>query len=112
MFRFKIITPAIIFLIFLIFTSIIKNQTRIIEKKIHKLNKRISLIEKDINETQLEFYFLSSPVEVEKKVRILDNNNYAPIKNSNIFLSFTDFTNIQKKISIFNISNEKETKKN
>jgi cell division protein FtsL len=112
MFSFKIITPVIIFLIFLIITSIIKNQTRIIEKKIHKLNKNISLTEKDINEFQLEFYFLSSPAEVEKRIRILDNNNYAPIKNSNIFLSFSEFTNIQKKISIFKIQNEEEIKKN
>ena len=38
MFRLKIIIPTIIFLTFLIVTSIIKNQTRIIEKKLYKLN--------------------------------------------------------------------------
>ena len=36
----KIIITTIIFLILLIFTSIIKNQTRIIEKKLYKLNKK------------------------------------------------------------------------
>ena len=35
MFRSKIIITTIIFLILLIFTSIIKNQTRIIEKKLY-----------------------------------------------------------------------------
>ena len=39
-------------------------------------------------------------------------NNYSPIKNSNIFLSFLDFTNIQNRISILNNQNEKKTKKN
>ena len=48
MFRSKIIIPTIIFLILLIITSIIKNQTRIIEKKLSKLNKKIILKEKDI----------------------------------------------------------------
>ena len=42
MFRLKIIIPTIIFLILLIITSIIKNQTRIIEKKLYKLNEKIT----------------------------------------------------------------------
>ena len=41
MFRLKIIISTIIFLILLIITSIIKNQTRIIEKKLYKLNKKL-----------------------------------------------------------------------
>ena len=111
MLKTKILITTII-LTFLIVTSIIKNQTRIIEKKIHKLHKLITLKEKDINESQLDFYFLSSPSLIEKKVIILGQNNYQPIKNSNIFLSFSDFTNIQKKISELNKHNEKKTKKN
>ena len=63
MFRSKIIISILIFLILLIITSIIKNQTRIIEKKLYKLNKKITLKEKDINESQLDFYFLSSPAK-------------------------------------------------
>ena len=35
MFKSKIIITTIIFLVLLIFTSIIKNQTRIIEKKLY-----------------------------------------------------------------------------
>ena len=111
MLKTKILITTVI-LIFLIVTSIIKNQTRIIEKKIHKLHKLITLKEKDINESQLDFYFLSSPSVIDKKVIILGKNNYQPIKNSKIFLSFSDFTNIQKKISELNKHNEKKTKKN
>jgi hypothetical protein len=112
MFRLKIIIPTIIFLTFLIVTSIIKNQTRIIEKKLYMLSKNIVLKEKDINESQLEFYFLSSPFELEKKIKNLGYNNYSPIKNSKIFLSLSKFTDIQKKISILNNQDEKKTKKN
>ena len=112
MFRSKIIMPVIIFLFLLIITSIIKNETRIIEKKLSKLNKQIILKEKDINESELDFYFLSSPAELEKKVKILGNKNYNPIKNSNIFQNLSNFKNIQKKISIFNKYDEKKTKKN
>ena len=42
----------------LIVTSLIKNKTRIIEKKLINLSEKINLKEKDINESQLDFYFL------------------------------------------------------
>ena len=108
MFRSKIIIPAIIFLVFLIITSIIKNQTRIIEKKLYKLNEKITLKEKDINESQLDFYFLTSPAEIEKKIEKFRLNDYSPIENSKIFLSFKILTNIQKKISATNSYDEKK----
>ena len=111
MFRLKTITLAVIFLILLIITSIIKNQTRIIEKKLHKLNEKIALKEKDINEAQLDFYFLTSPAEIEKRIKILGQNDYFPIKNSKIFLNLSDFIDMQKKISTLNYSNEKKAKK-
>ena len=112
MFRPKIIISAIIFLTLLIVTSIIKNQTRIIEKKLYKLNKKIYLKEKNVNEAQLDFYFLTSPAEVEKKIKVLGYKNYLPIENSKIFLSFLNFTTIQNNLSILKVQNEKKTKKN
>ena len=87
MFSSKNTIQIIIFLILLIATSIIKNQTRITEKKLFKLNEKITYKEKDINESELDFYFLSSPAEVEKKINILGKNNYIPIRNSKIFFS-------------------------
>ena len=86
MFKSKIIISTIIFLFFLIITSIIKNQTRILEKELYKLNKKISFQARDINESQLDFYFLSSPAQIEKKIKILDQNDYLPIKSSKVFL--------------------------
>ena len=112
MFSSKNTIQIIIFLILLIATSIIKNQTRITEKKLFKLNEKITYKEKDINESELDFDFLSSPAEVEKKINILGKNNYIPIQNSKIFFSISDFNNIKKKITILNTRNEKETKKN
>ena len=112
MFKTKIITSTIIFLILLISTSIIKNKTRIIEKKSFKLNKKITLKKQDINESQLDFHFLTSPAEIEKKVKILGKNNYSPIKKSNIFLSLSTFNSIQNQITILNNKNEKTNKRN
>ena len=112
MFKSKIIISTIIFLIFLIITSIIKNQTRIIEKKLHKLNEITSLKEKDINESQLDFHFLTSPGEIEKKIKILDQNNYLPIENSKIFFSLSNYINIQKNMSEVDNLYEEKTKKN
>ena len=111
MFRLKNASIVIIFFIFLTITSIIKNQTRITEKKLNKLNEKIALKEKDINEAQLDFYFLTSPAEIEKKIKILGQNDYFPIQNSNLFLNLSNFIGIQKKISILK-KNEKKTKKN
>jgi hypothetical protein len=112
MFKLKIVIPTIIFLILLIITSIIKNQTRTIEKKLLKISKNIALQEKDINESQLDFYFLTSPAEIEKKIKILGINNYSPIENSKIFLSLSNFADIKKKLSKTKNANEKKIKKN
>tara|TARA_B100000767_G_scaffold162810_1_gene152792 strand:+ start:3172 stop:3510 length:339 start_codon:yes stop_codon:yes gene_type:complete len=112
MFKSKIIISTIIFLFFLIITSIIKNQTRILEKELYKLNKKISFQARDINESQLDFYFLSSPAQIEKKIEILDQNYYLPIKSSKVFLNLTNFIDMKKKVSKINNKNEKKTKKN
>ena len=55
MFKTKIIISITVFAILLVFTSTIKNKTRIIEKNISNLNVKISLISKSINEASLIF---------------------------------------------------------
>jgi len=109
MFRSKTIVTTIIFLILLIVTSVIKNQKRIIEKKIIFLNKKVVLKERDLNETQLDFYFLTSPAQIEKKVKILGLNNYSAIAKSKIFSSFS---NMQRKLLILVNKNENKNQKN
>ena len=87
MFKSKITLSVIVFIFFLIITSIIKNQTRTLEKQINQLSKKISLKEKDLNESQFDFYYLTSPLLIEKKIKNLSFNNYLPMKHSKIFLN-------------------------
>ena len=71
-------------------------------------NKTIILKERDVNESQLDFYFLTSPAEIEKKIIMLGQINYSPIKNSKIFISFSSFNSMENKISTINNLNEKK----
>ncbi len=111
MFNSKFIFSALIFIFFLTVTSVIKNKTRIIEKEILSLNNIILSKEKNINEAQLDFYYLTSPQEIEKKLNLIGFDNYQPIAYSKIFLNFSDFTNIEKKTSNLNNPNEQRTQK-
>ena len=110
MFRSTIIICVTIFTTFLVLTSAIKNKTRIIEKQIIHLNNKILLQKKDFNEAQLEFYYLTSPAEIEKKLSLIGYSNYQPIKYSNIFFKISDFDNIRNKFSNLKNLNEKKIK--
>jgi hypothetical protein len=92
----------------LIITSVIKNKTRVTEKQIYILNSKILIQQKSINEAQLDFHYLTSPAEIEKKLKEIGFNDYQPIKYSNIFLNISDFTKIQDKISKVKTLNEKK----
>ena len=100
MFKFKILISAGIFSLLLIGTSIIKNQTRELEKNIYNLNKIVNQKEKDLNESELDFSYLSSPLIIEKKVKNLDNFEYFPMDYSKIFLNISSFLKLQNKYVI------------
>ena len=68
MFKIKILISITIFSSLLVFTSMIKNQTREIEKKIFNLSKLNIFKEKDLKESQLDFSYLTSPSMIEKKL--------------------------------------------
>ena len=108
MFKTKFLISTVIFVFFLIITSIVKNKTRIIEKNISELNIKIFNKNKNINESQLDFYYLTSPSEIEKRLNNLGIENYQPISFSKIFLEISDFTKIKHKISNLQESNEKK----
>ena len=57
MFKMKFIISATVFIFFLIVTATIKNKTRIIEKNISNLNKKVLTKKKDINEAQLDLHY-------------------------------------------------------
>ena len=109
MFKIKIFISVITFSILLIVTSIIKNQTRETEKKIHNLSKIITAKEKDLNESQLDFTYLSSPLIIHDKIKLIDNEKYVTMEYSKIFLSMSSFLNLQSKLAIQR--NQNETKK-
>ena len=112
MFKLKFIFSTLIFISFLIVTSTVKNKARILEKETLSLNNKISSKEKNINEAQLDFYYLSSPQEIEKKLSLIGLVNYQLIAYSKIFFEISDFTMIEKKTSNLNNLNENKTKKN
>ena len=111
MLKLKLIIPILIFSILLSVTSVIKNKTRIIEKNISKIDRKIAAIEKDLHETQLDYFYVSSPGYLSKKIKQLDFIEYMPMDFSRIYFSFRDFNDSQKKITILKIDNEKKTKK-
>ncbi len=100
-----------IFAFLISITSAIKNQTRIIEKDISKKNKRIAILEKDLNETQLDFFYLSSPESLSNKLLNIDLVDYTPMDFSRIYLSYDDFINFKNKISNLDKNNEKKIQK-
>ena len=111
MFKIKIIISIFIFSSLLGITSIIKTQTRTVEKKIYKYEKKLSSMKKDLHETQLDYSYLSSPSYLSKKIIELAYIEYLPMNFSKIYLSYSDFSNDQKKITILKENNEKKIQK-
>ena len=89
MFKTKLIISISIFITFLIITSVIKNKTRILEKEITNLNLKILSKKNELNDAQLDFHYLSSPAEIEKKIKLINSNNYQPISYSKIFFTIS-----------------------
>ena len=111
MFKMKFIIASSIFISFLIITSVIKNKTRVIEKNISNLKIIILNKTKDINQAQLDFYYLTSPAEIEKRLNIIGFDNYQPINYSSIFFDISDLIEIQNKISNLKNIDEKKIQK-
>ena len=109
--KLKLFISLGIFAFLISVTSAIKNQTRIIEKNIFKINKKIAVLEKDLNETELDFFYLSSPSNLKNKLSKIDLVDYSPMDFSRIYLSYNDFINFKNKISILNKNNEKKIQK-
>ena len=109
--KIKLIISICIFSILLGITSAIKNKTRIIEKNIYKIDKRIAIIEKDLHETELDYSYLSSPNNLSVKIKDLAFIEYVPMDFSRIYLNYRNFIDAQKKITILRMNNEKKTQK-
>ena len=110
MFKIKIFVSIITFSFLLIVTSIIKNQTRETEKKILNLSKIIKIKEKDLNESELDFSYLSSPSIIHDKIKLIDNEKYVTMEYSKIFLSMSSFLDLQNRLAIQRNQNETQKK--
>mgnify|MGYP001347708017 FL=1 len=92
-------------IILLIYTSffisipIIKNESRLIEKKIEHHKNKILFLEKNLSLANLEFQYLTSPKILESKVSKNLDIDYNSLKSSQIYLNFDAFVNEQKKIT-------------
>ena len=112
MFNSKLFFSLTTFIFFLIITSLVKNQSRIMEKQIKVLNSNIVAKEKNISEAEMEFSYLSSPNKIEKKFKSGNLEKFEPIKHSNIFYDVQDFNTLEKKLSnLINIDEKKIRKK-
>ena len=97
MFNKALIFSLSTFLILMIFTSIIKNNTRNIEKNIEKLNTEILKLNKELFNAEMDFIYLSSPDKLEKKILSLNRKKYSTYDFSRIFLSTEEFINFAPK---------------
>lgn len=105
----KITLVVIIYLIFLVSIPIVKNKTRVIEKNISSFENKIIELEKNLQEAQVEFYYLSSPEVLTKNIKKYSNIDYTNLELSQIYLNLEHFVYEQSKTSKI-IINEKKKK--
>tara|TARA_B100000963_G_scaffold303519_1_gene276769 strand:+ start:2793 stop:3122 length:330 start_codon:yes stop_codon:yes gene_type:complete len=106
--RVKLVISILIFSILFSLTSALKTQTRTIEKKIYKIDRKIKSIKKDLHETQLDFFYVSSPGYISNKIKQLALIDYFPMDFSRIYLNYQSFTDSQNKITVLKKDNEKK----
>ena len=111
MHKIKIFSTIIIFSFLLVGTSVVKNKTRETEKKIYNIIEKVSYLEKDVNETELDYAYLTSPMMIEQKIENLDRNNYIIMDHSKIFIDISSFKNINNKFVTQELINEKKIQK-
>ena len=86
-----------IYISFFIAIPLIKNETRLIEKRIQTQKSQIFFLEKNLLEANLEFQYLTSPEVLTNKVIENVDTKYTNLKRSQIYLNFEDFISEQKK---------------
>ena len=109
--KIKILISISIFSFLLIGTSILKNKTRIIEKKIYNISNKIIAKKEDLNKSQLDFSYLTSPSIIERKIEHIDNIQYLPMDYSKIYFNMQIFLDLEKKLVNEANQNEKKNKK-
>ena len=102
----KKIIIILTYVTFFIAIPIIKNESRLIEKKIQSYKSEIFFLEKNLLEASLEFQYLSSPEVLFNNAEKYLDQKYNNLDLSQIYLSTEDFIYEQKKITKLSV-NEK-----
>ena len=84
---------------FFIAIPIIKNESRLIEKKIEAHESEIFTLESNLLEASLEFQYLTSPAVLSRKIEKNLEQKYNNLDLSQIYLNIEDFISEQKKLS-------------
>jgi hypothetical protein len=96
----------LIYMSFFIIIPIIKNESRLIEKKIVRYESQIFLLEKNLLEASLEYQYLTSSAVLSSKIENHFDQKYTNLDFSQIYLDIDDFISEQKKITRI-LTNEK-----
>ena len=81
----------------MVFTSLIKNKTRGLEKKINNVSEKVLFLKKELKDAQTEYVFLSSPDQLQKYLIIFNLKDYLAYDISRIFSSQEEFIRSKKK---------------
>jgi hypothetical protein len=72
----------------LIFTSLIKNKTRLIEKELLYLDNEINILSSDLSEASLDFHYLTTPERISLLAKNFLDENFMYYKEYQIKKSF------------------------
>ena len=97
MFNKNLMMSLTVFLIFMVFTSMVKHKTRNFEKEINTLNKEITFLRKELKDAKTDYVYLSSPAQLQKYLLILNFKDYFSYDISRIFKSTDQFIIFKEK---------------
>ena len=96
----------LIYISFFIAIPLIKNESRLIEKKIQNYESEIFILEENLLEANLEFQYLSSASVLSNKVEKNLDQKYNNLDLSQIYLNIESFLSEQNKITSILINEE------
>ena len=97
----------------LIFTSLIKNKTRLLEKELLYLDNEINVLSTELGEASLDFHYLTTPERISLLAKNFLNENFMYYKESQIKKSIKPEKDlaILKKLKNDNIFTQLSTEK-
>ena len=87
----------LIYVSFFVTIPLIKNKSRLIEKKIQSHESKIFILEKNLLEASLDFEYLTSPAVLSSKIEKNFDQKYNSLNLAQIYLNIESFRSEQKK---------------